>query len=69
VKTSALRRNPAEDLDNPRSDLNDLDATKPRFSPQRVYVAGAGSAPTALRMYTEEQVADMLQVSMSQLRK
>jgi hypothetical protein len=69
VKTSALRRNPAEDLDNPLSDLNDLDATKRRFSPQRVNVAGSGSAPTTLRMYTEEEVADMLQVSMSQLRK
>jgi hypothetical protein len=69
VKTSALRRNPAEDLDNPLSDLNDLDATKRRFSPQRVNVAGSGFAPTALHMYTEEEVADMLQVSMSQLRK
>jgi hypothetical protein len=58
VKT-ALRRNPAEDLDNPLSDLNDLDATKRRFNPQRVNVAGSGSAPTALRMYTEEEVADM----------
>ena len=69
MKTSALRRNPAEDLDNPLSDLNDLDATKRRFSPQRVNVAGSASAPTALRMYTEEEVADMLHVSMSQLRK
>jgi hypothetical protein len=68
VKT-ALRRNPAEDLDNPLSDLNDLDATKRRFSPQRLNVAGSVPAPTALRMYTEEEVAEMLQVSMSQLRK
>ena len=68
MKTSALR-NPAEDLDNPLSDLNDLDATKSRFSPQRANVVGSGSAPTTLRMYTEEEVADMLQVSMSQLRK
>jgi hypothetical protein len=69
VKTSALRRKPAEDLDNRLSDLNDLDATKHRFSPQRVNVAGSEPAPIAPRMYTEEEVAGMLQVSMSQLRK
>jgi Helix-turn-helix domain len=69
VKTSALHRNPAEDLDSRHSALNDLDATEHRFSPQRVNLAECGSAPTALRMYTEEEVADMLRVSMSQLRK
>ena len=69
MKTSALRRDPAEDLGNPLSYFYYLDATKRRFSPQRVNVAGSGSAPTALHMYTEEEVADMLQVSMSQLRK
>jgi hypothetical protein len=69
VKTSALRRNPAEVSDNRISDLNDLDATEHRFSPQRVNVTAYGSTPSALRMYTEEEVADMLHVSMSQLRK
>jgi hypothetical protein len=69
MKTSALRRNPAEDLDNRLTDLNDLDAPKHRVGPHRVNVAGSGPESTAPRMYTEEEVADMLQVSMSQLRK
>ena len=39
--------------------------------PQSVSVTHSGNGPVAqsLRMYTEEQVADMLQVSLSQLRK
>ena len=69
MKTSALRRNPAEDQDNRLPDLTHLDATEHRFSPQRVNLAGSPSVPTTLRMYTEEEVADILRISMSQLRK
>jgi Helix-turn-helix domain len=69
VKTSALRRNLAEDSDNRLCDPNDLNTAEHRFSPQRVNVAQSASKQTALRMFTEEEVADMLHVSMSQLRK
>jgi Helix-turn-helix domain len=70
VKMNAVRQNPAGDLDDRLSDLNNPGATGHKFSPQRVNVAASGSKPNALRrMYTEEEVADMLHVSMSQLRK
>jgi hypothetical protein len=41
----------------------------PAVGPQLVRPAASGHVMPSLRMYTEEQVAEMLQVSMSQLRK
>jgi hypothetical protein len=69
VKTSTLRRKPEEYLDHGLADLAELDAPKQRFSPLRLNVAGSEPVTIAPRMYTEEEVAGMLQVSMSQLRK
>lgn len=69
MKTSTLRRKPEGYLNNGLTDLPKLDAPKHRFSSQRLIVAGSEPLPIAPRMYTEEEVAAMLQVSMSQLRK
>jgi hypothetical protein len=69
VKTSTLRRKPEEYLDPRSCRSGELDAPKQRFNPQRLNVAASEPMPIAPRMYTEEEVAGMLQVSMSQLRK
>jgi hypothetical protein len=73
ASTTAIRMTP------PNGSANQLDgqffaepqqASKP-LSPQPVSAShsGNGHGAQSLRMYTEEQVADMLQVSLSQLRK
>lgn len=69
MKTSTLHRKPEEYLDHGLADQAELDAPKQRFSTQRLNVAASEPTPIAPRMYTEEEVAGMLQVSMSQLRK
>jgi Helix-turn-helix domain len=69
VKTSALHRNPAEYLNSGLTDFRDRDAAERRFSPLKVEVAGPAITTSTLRMYTEEEVAGILQVSLSQLRK
>lgn len=73
ASTTAIRMTP------PNGSANQLDGqffvepeqpSKPLPSqPVRVSHSGNGHGPQSLRMYTEEQVADMLQVSLSQLRK
>jgi hypothetical protein len=73
ASTTAIRMTP------PNGSANQLDghlfaehqqASKP-LPPQPVTASrfGNGHGAQSLRMYTEEQVADMLQVSLSQLRK
>lgn len=73
ASTTAIRMTP------PNGSANQLDgqffaepqqASKP-LPPQPASAShsGNGHGAQSLRMYTEEQVADMLQVSLSQLRK
>jgi len=72
ASTTAMRMTPpngsTDELDE--QSFRDPDASKP-LPPQPVSIlhSGNGHRTQSLRMYTEEQVADMLQVSLSQLRK
>ncbi|SRR5581483_397222 len=73
ASSTAIRMTPpngsAHELDS-RS-FRELEAPRKPLPPQPVSVShpGNGYGAQSLRMYTEEQVADMLQVSLSQLRK
>jgi len=49
--------------------LEDRDGGESRFPPQRIGRREPGLTTLPLRMYTEEEVAAILQVSLSQLRK
>lgn len=70
MKNGALRWSPIENLNNRRTgphestDQNGFPTKKVEVSPM-LHPVG----PAILRMYTEEEVADILQVSLSQLRK
>jgi hypothetical protein len=68
VKTSAMHRNTTEYTDNRVENFNGMENPERRFSPRSVNGPGFGVA-SALRMYTEEEVSGILQVSLSQLRK
>lgn len=68
MKTNALRRKPTEDLEHAIDDFADRDGVK-RGLPPHIDSRATGSIAIPLRMYTEEEVADILQISLSQLRK
>lgn len=68
VKTSAVHRNTTEYRDNRVETFNGMENLEHRFSPRSVNSPGFAVA-SALRMYTEEEVSGILQVSLSQLRK
>jgi hypothetical protein len=68
VKTSAVHWNTTEYTDNRVENFNGMENLEHRFSPRSVNGPGFAVA-SALRMYTEEEVSDILQVSLSQLRK
>ena len=72
ASTTAIRMSPpnvsASELDE--RTFPDPEPNQPLPPPLlSVLHAGNGHRSQSLRMYTEEQVADMLQVSLSQLRK
>lgn len=72
MKTSALQRQltqAEQEPLNPRLNRGNLDEPMPpgRAESPRLFVSEAAS--DHMRMYTEEEVADMLRVSLSQLRK
>jgi hypothetical protein len=68
VKTSAVHWNTTEYTDNRVENFNGMENLEHRFSPRSVNSLGFAVA-SALRVYTEEEVSGILQVSLSQLRK
>lgn len=70
MKSSALRRTSQTEIseENPVSGIQDVGK---KFEPQRIVQAPSvnGHADPWLRMFTEEEVSDLLRVSLSQLRK
>jgi hypothetical protein len=68
VKTSAVHQNTTEYTDNRVENFKGMENLEHRFSPRSVNSLGFAVA-SALRMYTEEEVSGILQVSLSQLRK
>jgi hypothetical protein len=69
VKTSAVHRNPTEYTDDRVENFNGMENPEHRFSPRSANGPGFAFATSALRMYTEEEVSGILQISLSQLRK
>src|SRR5579859_7357055 len=73
MKSSALRSTVQEHLESGEDAQNPTraEASRTRFDPQPVRPMDAGPRRDLqyLRMYTEEQVSEILQVSISQLRK
>jgi hypothetical protein len=68
VKTSAVHQNTTEYTDNRVENFKGMENLEHRFSPRSVNSLGFAVA-SALRVYTEEEVSGILQVSLSQLRK
>ena len=73
ASTTAIRMTPPNGSGNELAGQSFAEPRQPNkpLPPQSVSVSqsGNGHGAQSLRMYTEEQVADMLQVSLSQLRK
>jgi len=73
MRSNVLRRENGEDMQegldhkNPTSTETPLSPIRPRST--RPFNAGQQPQQPALRMYTEEEVSEMLQISLSQLRK
>ncbi len=69
MKTVVLRQNSNELLEQSLKDHQRGDGAERRFPPASVDSQLHGLTASPLRMYTEEEVAGILQVSLSQLRK
>lgn len=65
MKSNAVRRDNDEPARHGDNGASDLPAPSDGFGPMPV----RNSYRRSLRMYTEEEVSEMLQVSLSQLRK
>jgi hypothetical protein len=71
MRTGALPSRQVEDADQSFMRTQESESHLGGFPPQRVSHPSAlnGSGTVAPRMYTEDEVSDMIQVSLSQLRK
>ncbi len=69
MKSNAVSRPITQNLGNEVS--NQPPANPGKFGPEAVrqFLNGNGTQHYSLRMYTEEEVSEMLQISLSQLRK
>jgi hypothetical protein len=69
VKAIALRQNPNDPIEEPLNDHGNAGRAEGKFLPTNVVSQLHGMSSIPLRMFTEEEVAGILQVSLSQLRK